>query len=61
MIPKKEIRKCIFCKIYTFKEKCPRCGKNTHRIIPPKFSPEDPWGDYRRKMKRKLLEEKGWL
>ena len=57
----KEIRKCPRCSIYTFKEICPRCNNKTNRVIPPKFSPEDPWGDYRRKMKRKLLEEKGWL
>ena len=57
----REIRRCPKCKIYTFKEICPRCKSKTNRVIPPKFSPEDPWGDYRRKMKRKLLEEKGWL
>ncbi|HIP66716.1 MAG TPA: RNA-protein complex protein Nop10 [Candidatus Nanopusillus sp.] len=57
----KEIRKCPKCRIYTFREICPRCNNKTNRAIPPKFSPEDPWGKYRRKMKRKLLEKKGWL
>lgn len=54
----KEIKKCPECKIYTFKENCPRCGKKTRRVIPPKFSPEDKWGDYRRMMKKKYLNEK---
>jgi len=57
----KEIRKCQNCKIYTFKDKCPICNKKAVRVIPPKFSPEDKWGDYRRRIKRKILEEKGWL
>ena len=57
----KEIRKCPNCKIYTFKEICPKCGSKTIRVIPPKFSPEDKWGDYRRKMKREILYKKGWL
>jgi len=57
----KEIRKCPKCKIYTFKEVCPRCKEKTVKAIPPKFSPEDKYSDYRRRMKRKILEEKGWL
>jgi len=51
----KEIRKCKNCKIYTFKEICPICSNKTFRIIPPKFSPDDKWGDYRRKMKKETL------
>lgn len=51
----KEIRKCPKCLNYTFKEKCPKCGENTRRVIPPKFSPDDKYGDYRRKIKKKIL------
>lgn len=51
----KEIRKCEYCKIYTFKEICPKCGKKTRKVIPPKFSPEDKYGEYRRRLKRKYL------
>ncbi|MGC9079401.1 MAG: RNA-protein complex protein Nop10 [Nanopusillaceae archaeon] len=57
----KEIRKCKNCKTYTFKEICPKCNNKTVRVIPPKFSPDDKWGDYRRKIKRKILYELGWL
>jgi len=28
---------------------------------PPKYSPEDRYGKYRRQAKRKEIEEKGWL
>ncbi len=55
------IRKCPKCNIYVLDEKCPICGERTIRPIPPKFSPEDKYGKYRRIIKRKILEEKGWL
>jgi len=51
----KEIRKCPNCKRYTFKEICPYCNIKTRRVIPPKFSPEDKWGEYRRKMKKDFI------
>ncbi|RDD52541.1 RNA-protein complex protein Nop10 [Nanoarchaeota archaeon NZ13-N] len=51
----KEIRKCLNCKVYTFREVCPYCGNKTKSIIPPKFSPEDKWGEYRRRMKKGLF------
>ncbi|MEM4772713.1 MAG: nucleolar RNA-binding Nop10p family protein [Nanoarchaeales archaeon] len=57
----KEIRKCRYCKMYTFKEICLRCKNKTFRVIPPKFSPEDKWGDYRRKNKREYLYKLGYL
>jgi H/ACA ribonucleoprotein complex subunit 3 len=45
------IRKCTACKIYTFKESCPKCGGKTTSPQPPKFSPQDRYGRYRRKRK----------
>jgi len=57
----KEIRKCIECGIYTLKERCPICNKKTVRPIPPKFSPEDKYGKYRRIIKKNILKEKGFL
>ncbi|MFA5862242.1 MAG: nucleolar RNA-binding Nop10p family protein [Candidatus Thermoplasmatota archaeon] len=43
---------------YTLSPKCPTCGVNTARAGPAKYSPEDPYGAYRRKLK--LMErEKG--
>ncbi|RLG72918.1 MAG: RNA-protein complex protein Nop10 [Methanobacteriota archaeon] len=47
----KLIRKCPGCGRYTLKELCPNCGKETHHAIPPKFSPEDRYGAYRRALK----------
>ena len=55
----KHILKCIHCGIYTMKET--HCNDKTIRVIPPKYSPEDKYGDYRRKVKRPQLEEKGLL
>ncbi len=46
------MRKCRSCNIYTLKERCPRCGKETTSAHPPRFSPVDRWGKYRRKAKK---------
>lgn len=48
-----KLRKCPRCKTYTLKEVC-KCGEKTASPHPPKFSPEDKYGAYRRKAKRKL-------
>jgi H/ACA ribonucleoprotein complex subunit 3 len=42
------IKKCC---TFTLKEDCPKCGKKTKTVHPPKFSPEDRYGEYRRKAK----------
>lgn len=49
------IRKCPECGRYTLKETCPVCGANTRVAHPPRFSPEDPYGEYRRRLKREQL------
>ncbi|MEA3200762.1 MAG: Nucleolar RNA-binding protein Nop10p family [Thermoplasmata archaeon] len=36
---------------YTLKAACPACGKATAQPGPAKFSPEDRYGAYRRKLK----------
>jgi H/ACA ribonucleoprotein complex subunit 3 len=36
---------------YTLGATCPACGKATARAGPAKYSPEDPYGSYRRKLK----------
>jgi H/ACA ribonucleoprotein complex subunit 3 len=46
-----KIRKCKGCGIYTFKEACPSCGGATSNPHPPRFSPLDRYGAYRRKLK----------
>ncbi|MFA5142231.1 MAG: RNA-protein complex protein Nop10 [Candidatus Woesearchaeota archaeon] len=43
---------CSKCKAYTMKEACPHCGSKTNMPKPPKYSPEDQYGDYRRKAKK---------
>ncbi len=44
------IRKCP-CGTFTFREACPACGCKTVTAHPPKFSPEDKYGAYRRRIK----------
>jgi len=42
---------CKTCSEYTMKETCPRCGFRSVSPAPPRFSPEDRYGEYRRRMK----------
>lgn len=42
-----KMKKCS-CGTYTFKDICPKCGGRTARPQPPKFSPEDKYGVWRR-------------
>lgn len=44
--------KCAPCGIYTLEETCPRCGGRTRTPIPARFSPEDHYGKYRRRLLR---------
>ncbi|HDN81394.1 MAG: RNA-protein complex protein Nop10 [Methanomicrobia archaeon] len=46
-----KIRKCFSCGTYTFKQECPKCHSQTYYPKPPKFSLEDKYGKYRRKLK----------
>ncbi|MHC1600046.1 MAG: RNA-protein complex protein Nop10 [Candidatus Methanospirareceae archaeon] len=48
---KSKIRKCEVCGEYTLKEICEKCGSVTKNPKPPRFSPKDPYGKYRRMMK----------
>ncbi|MGQ0536589.1 MAG: RNA-protein complex protein Nop10 [Methanobacteriota archaeon] len=43
---------CRACDAYTLHAACPRCGRPTGSPAPAKFSPEDPYGSYRRRLKR---------
>jgi rRNA maturation protein Nop10 len=36
--------------------KCPECGSDTRHPAPPRYSPEDRYGEYRRKS---IIEEYG--
>lgn len=48
------MRKCGNCGKYTLKEFCPYCNSKTYMPIPPKFSPEDHYGKYRRKLRKEI-------
>lgn len=52
------LKRCTACKEYTLREACPRCGAKATPNRPAKFSPEDNFGAYRRKLK-KLDKAKG--
>jgi H/ACA ribonucleoprotein complex subunit 3 len=52
------LRKCMPCMLYTLKDLCPKCGGATIMPIPPRYSPQDSYGEYRRRLK-KLSAERG--
>ncbi|NPA85827.1 MAG: RNA-protein complex protein Nop10 [bacterium] len=45
------LRKCTACGAYTLLEQCPYCGGKTKIAHPPRFSPIDRYGKYRRLLK----------
>lgn len=45
---------CNACDRYTLKPSCSKCGTRTVQSAPPRFSPEDKYGKYRRKLKKGL-------
>jgi len=46
------MRVCKECRRYTLKAACPDCGIATMIPLPPRYSPEDRFGAYRRKLKK---------
>lgn len=56
MIMRSMLRKCADCGRYTLNDACPMCSSRTVSPIPMKYSPEDRYGDYRRKA---IIEEYG--
>ncbi len=55
---KTKLRKCCDCGRYTMKTLCPKCGGKTFMPVPPRFSPEDPYGKYRRMLRK---QEGFWI
>lgn len=53
---KSALRKCKECGIYSTKDVCPKCGNPTSTALPPRYSPDDRYGEYRRKS---IAEEYG--
>ena len=56
----KHILKCKKCGNYTMNEKCD-CGGEAVNVKPAKFSIEDKYGAYRRKVKKDGLLKEGLL
>jgi H/ACA ribonucleoprotein complex subunit 3 len=42
--------------VYTLGETCPACGAKAKNSAPAPFNPEDPYGEYRRTLKRRNRE-----
>lgn len=57
----KHILKCEHCGQYTLQTICPACSSTAVPVKPLKYSPEDPYGDYRRKAKRPMLLQQGLI
>ena len=53
--------KCPNCGRYTLKKVCPVCGSKTVSSKPPKYSPNDKYESYRRKMKEPERKRLGLL
>lgn len=46
------MRVCREDRTYTLRDACPKCGARTGSPLPPRFSPEDRYGRYRRQLTR---------
>ncbi|HLE54232.1 MAG TPA: RNA-protein complex protein Nop10 [Thermoplasmata archaeon] len=46
------LKKCLACGRYTLQDACPGCGGRAGNPMPPRYSPEDRYGSYRRRLKR---------
>ena len=53
------LRKCKDCGKYSTKDVCPDCGGATVTALPPRYSPEDRYGEYRRKAIAEEFGENG--
>ncbi|NMB86361.1 MAG: Ribosome biogenesis protein Nop10 [Methanosaeta sp. PtaB.Bin018] len=49
-----KIMRCTACYRYTLKDACPVCGASTIPTKPAKFSPDDPYGRYRRALAKEV-------
>ncbi|MFA7341772.1 MAG: RNA-protein complex protein Nop10 [Candidatus Methanomethylophilaceae archaeon] len=53
------MRRCDRCARYTLQAECPQCGEPSRNPLPPRFSPEDRYGAYRRKLLMERCGENG--
>ena len=42
--------------VYSLSSRCPECGAETTNSAPAPFDPADPYGEYRRALKRRARE-----
>ncbi|GAA0659762.1 RNA-protein complex protein Nop10 [Salarchaeum japonicum] len=42
--------------VYTLSSTCPECGADAENSAPAPFNPEDPYGEYRRALKRRVRD-----
>jgi len=47
---------CVHCQMYTLKTMCSSCHKKTVTKKPPRFSPQDAYGSYRRALKKESMD-----
>jgi len=52
------LRKCQSCKEYTMGDRCSRCDEKAVVPVPPRYSPDDKWGEYRRRLRKENLDER---
>jgi H/ACA ribonucleoprotein complex subunit 3 len=57
----KHILFCGKCNKYTIKDVCPLCNGSVVSHKPPKYSPEDKYGKFRREVKSKEYQAKGLI
>ncbi|HKZ98495.1 MAG TPA: RNA-protein complex protein Nop10 [Thermoplasmata archaeon] len=46
------LRICRACARYTLRDACPSCGAATAMPLPARYSPEDRYGKYRRRLRK---------
>ena len=56
---KTSLRRCPVCQEYMLDPVCKRCGAQTSVPVPPRYSPEDRYGEYRRRLKKERGERNG--
>ncbi|MDO9536732.1 MAG: RNA-protein complex protein Nop10 [Thermoplasmata archaeon] len=49
--------RCMECGAYSLNDACQKCGGKTASPHPSRFSPEDRYGKYRRRLKKLVAEE----
>ena len=50
-------RDCHERPVYTLSSVCPECGASTENSAPAPYNPDDTYGEYRRRRKRRTADE----